>query len=429
MKRLFWELCLRLRAWHGLAGQFLADRSGNFAIIFGVSLMPLMFLTGITVDYVDMMREQSRLQETSDATALYSVKQLEKAGFGKTAVTDIAEDVKDANFDIAGDVALELDTATKKLTVSLTKRYDPAFLSIWRSAPLMIHAFTEVTYSRTLGGAKCFVSLNNTGKGVLSLNGNAAVVAPSCNLHVNSSSSDAVDLNGGGTEIRSAENCFVGGVQSGLDRIDPPPLPTCHQIPNPFVDLPLPDIGPCDYWNAKYQGKSPITVQPGTYCGGLAFGAGAEVTLAPGLYIIKDGALRTTGSVSMRGDGVTFFFTGNDVELDFSGTTTFHLTAMTTGELKGFVVFFDPRADLSQTSQFTGTPGTYFEGILYFAEQDVTVSGDAEVNTASPLSVLIANTITLNGNGSIHFNVDQPNTYIELPDVLYDKTILTYISK
>jgi hypothetical protein len=302
--------------------------------------------------------------------------------------------------------------------------------------PVDIGVLAEVAYSQVYEGAKCFMALSETGKGVLNLNGNAIIDARNCGVHVNSESDDAVDLNGNGTEINSASNCFVGGIQSGGARIFPPPEETCYILPDPFEDHAVPTHSEnCGYTDFSVNGNRTLTIQPGVYCGGISIGSGANVTFSKGLYVIKDGEFKTTGNATLTGNGVAFYFIGDDVALNFSGGTTFHFVAMNkaeaqsagASELAGFIVFFDPTADMSQTSAFSGNSNTYFEGVLYFGRRDITINGEGEINTGSPFASVVANTITLNGNGLIYLQVKEGYTDLPIPDELYEKIVTPYL--
>ena len=54
----------------GLTRSFIKDKGGNFAIIFGLSLVPLMGLAGAAVDYSRILKAEDRLQSAADAAAL-----------------------------------------------------------------------------------------------------------------------------------------------------------------------------------------------------------------------------------------------------------------------------------------------------------------------------------------------------------------------
>jgi hypothetical protein len=407
-----------------LLRRFLSDRSGNFAMTFGLTAFPVMVTMGLAIDYSIIQRERWRLQETAESSALYAVKELEKAGVTENDLQRTGEDVAFANLMLDGKAEFELDKSSRTIRVDMSRLYQPTFLALVHPDLVTIAVVSEVLYSIKYKGMKCFMSLSETGRGVLNLNGNAIIDAEDCAVQVNSSSDYAVDLNGNGTWIRSANNCFVGGVESGLNRIYPPPEPECGVMQDPFDEWETPVVGACNFNDFRVSGNRAATLQPGVYCGGISIGSGASVTLSPGVYIIKDGEFKTTGSVTMVGNGVTFFFTGEDVALNFSGGTTFNLTAHDEGPLAGFLVFFAVEADKKLASAFSGNSSTYFEGILYFGRRDVTVNGEGDVNTGSPYSALIADTVTLNGNAQINFKVDEDATVLPVPDELYNKAIV-----
>jgi hypothetical protein len=421
-----------------LIRRFLKDQSGNFAMTFGLTILPIMFVAGLALDYSAIQRERWRMQETADSAALYAAKELEKAGVEEADLVTTGREVIDANFMIDGDLGYDMDTQANAIRVTLAKVYDPTFLALMDPGPINLGVLAEVRYEQINKGAKCFMALSETGTGMLNLNGNALINAKNCDVHVNSDSVKAVDLNGNGTSIKAASNCFHGNVESGYERIQPPPVTgdACPVLPDPFDSVVTPTVGPCDYTDYKVHSNKTVTLSPGVYCGGLDVSSGAKVTFSPGLYIIKDGGFKTTGSVNMTGIGVTFYFVGDDVELDFSGGTTFHFVAMTKDQanndqdqLAGFVVFFDVDADYSETNAFSGNSNTYFEGILYFGRREVKINGEGEVNSGSPLSVLVANNIVLDGNATINFNIDPANTDLTIPQQLYQKTITVYLTR
>ena len=131
----------------------------------------------------------------------------------------------------------------------------------------------------------------------------------------------------------------------------------------------------------------------------------------------------------MTGDGVTFYFTGEDVRLNINGGANFDFTAMSTGKLTGFIFYFDPNSPISQVaSEFSGNSDTYFEGILYFGNHDVDINGEGAVNTTSPFSIMVADTIKMNGDATITFNVDVTKTDLIPPPELYYRHVSARIT-
>ena len=407
--------------------KFLSNKSGNVAIIFSVSLFPALFTIGATVDYSELSRVKARLQETADSAALYAIKGLRDGGYDEEDIDTLAYDNVMSNYDIeTSKVEIELDVNADTLSVDLETIYKPAFLKALHYNEIKITAFTEVEYEVVTEAVKCFVALDKSASNALNLVGNSVVGANGCAVHVNSASEDAVDLSGN-SSINAEEICIVGDVDSGLNRISPPPR-DCAAVSDPFDNVTLPEIGSCDHYD--FQKNNNGTLYPGVYCGGITIGGSADVKFQPGLYTIKDGMFSVTGTSILTGDGVSFFLTGDDIGLNFGGSTNFNFTAMSSEELAGFIFYFDPNSDISQAaSQFSGDSSTYFEGIFYFGKHQVEINGNGAVNADSPFSIIVADTIKINGNASVTFNVDEANTDLEIPGQLYYRNVTARIVK
>ena len=133
---------------------------------FGASIIPVMFMAGMAIDYSDIVRERSRLQETADSSALYAVKELEKPGFSENDLQLVAEKVIESNFDIDGEVSavVELDKVANLLTVSAVKPYTPAFLQLMRPGPVHMHVSATVDYGEVIEGLSCILTLRKNGR-------------------------------------------------------------------------------------------------------------------------------------------------------------------------------------------------------------------------------------------------------------------------
>src|SRR5271165_1823487 len=53
--------------------RFVADREGNVAIIFALSLIPVVFLTGMAMDYSTAEQKKAELDAAADAAAIAAV--------------------------------------------------------------------------------------------------------------------------------------------------------------------------------------------------------------------------------------------------------------------------------------------------------------------------------------------------------------------
>jgi hypothetical protein len=112
-------------------------------------------------------------------------------------------------------------------------------------------------------------------------------------------------------------------------------------VPDPLRSRSTPGIGGCNHL-AKIVIGAAETLQPGVYCGGLIITLNANVTLAPGIFIIKDGPLIVNYGASLSGTNVAIFLTGILSNLTFDVHSTISLTAAKDGLLAGILIFDDP---------------------------------------------------------------------------------------
>ena len=200
---------------------------------------------------------------------------------------------------------------------------------------------------------------------------------------------------------------------------------TCVQRSDPFASkTDLPAVGGCTFTNYSVSGNKNLTLSPGTYCGGLQFSGQVNVTFNPGVYIIKDGPLQASAGASFVGNGVAFFLTGAGAAVNLSGQAGLRLTAPTDGKLAGFVFYLDqngPSGIPATSSQLSGSSDLYVEGIVYLPKQLLTVTGNAEMDAPSPYTSFIADTIELNGNGTLVINNNPASTAVFIPPELQVK--------
>jgi hypothetical protein len=60
----------------------------------------------------------------------------------------------------------------------------------------------------------------------------------------------------------------------------------------------------------------------------------------------------------------------------------------------------------------------FFEGVAYFPQQALTLSGGSQAHSAAPYTSYIADTITINGNGTLVINSDPTQTAVPIPSAL-----------
>lgn len=393
--------------------------------LFVFSLIPVLSLVGVAVDYTRVTDVRTSLQTSLDAALLAGAQD------GSTNWSNVAANYFNANVH-AGGASVATPTfalnANRAYTGSASATVPMTFGRLLGVSSVNVGTQGVAAMTSSSGNYYCVMALNPTAQAALQLTGNSSITirAPKCVLQVNSKSLSAVTMNGNST-IQAIENCFVGGLQKvGNATIQPAPDAQCKAIPDPFASYPRPAFGQCDFTNFKLSGNKTATLQPGVYCGGMEFNGPVNVTFTPGLYVVKDGVITETGG-TFTGNGVTFFLTGAGASVQMSGQADWHLVAPAAGGagMPGFAIFLDqngPSGLPASSSQLSGQAELYFEGIVYLPGQAVSVTGNAQEFAPSPYTSYIGDTLSFVGNAELIINNDTSLTALPIPTALYVQT-------
>lgn len=267
---------------------------------------------------------------------------------------------------------------------------------------------------------RCLWALNPTDTS-LQMTGSGGVIGSNCVTQVNSSNTKAVSLTGS-SDIQAVKNCFVGGVsKTGKSSVSPAPLTNCQVALDPFASITKPTVPTtCDFTNYTHSGSAAVTLNPGTYCGGMKFSGSNKITFNPGIYILKNGSFTVSGSEQLTGTGVSFFLTGTNAGLVVSGSGSWHFSATKTGLLKGFVVYLDGSSTgIAASSQFSGSSDFYLEGVTYLPKQTMQFSGSNKTSASSPFTSFVADKFMMSGSGSFTLNGNTAQSTVPVPEGLY----------
>jgi hypothetical protein len=160
--------------------------------------------------------------------------------------------------------------------------------------------------------------------------------------------------------------------------------------PDPLASLPVPAKG-----TQQTQPSSGGTFQPGYYPDGITVGG----TLSPGIYYVDNG-ITLKGNDALSGTGVMIYMASGGISLN--GNTTIDISAPTSGTYAG-ISYFEARTNSSPV-ELRGTTGFTDTGTLYFPAGSVTLRGTPN----SYGNQLIANTLTIAGDGAINYDGRNP---------------------
>jgi hypothetical protein len=262
----------------------------------------------------------------------------------------------------------------------------------------------------------CLLALDETADAAFSAMGTVDIISEECGIAVNSDSDTAFDLTG--FVNVDVDNISITGDYDVGNNV------TLHynslktktsRKKDPYKDLEVEDHGVCSS-SAISKGNSytkNVTLNPGTFCGGINISGNSTVRFNPGVYYIDGGDFKVTGGGALIGEGVTFILTnsntskGNWANLNISGGRNISFSAPGEGEeMAGLVFFQDRNAPTTNTrNSLTGTSSLDIDGAMYFPTRGIDFGGTQDTGT-EVCTRLIAKNIRLHGTPALGDNCE-----------------------
>lgn len=397
---------------------FVRCRRGNFAISFAILIPVLMGLTGAVVDFAVFQRQQADMQQAADVAALSAAKEMAIDTWSPTVASAVAKSYVDGNLggidpssSTQYSVSTAVDKAAGKVKVNIDMdQYQYFVLGYFLKSP-QIHVSSTATAS---GEAPvCVIGLDAVAARTIAINDSAAVIAPACASYSNSTAPQGIEVNAGAV-LQTAATCSSGGFSGGSGSFLPVPTADCPSLGDPLADRIQPVIGACDYTSYKAPQYVATTLNPGVYCNGLLVDNSANVLLKPGIYIIKGGTLSTKNSGTLKGTGVTLFFTGGDGHMVFDGTTTVSLSAPETGPTAGLLVMQD-RAMGLQDFEISSKYAAELLGTIYLPNGRFLVKAKNKIAESSAFTIIVARFIDISDKSKMYVNANYNLTKVPVP--------------
>lgn len=242
------------------------------------------------------------------------------------------------------------------------------------------------------------------GSQALELNSNATINVQGCEIYVNSTSSSALYTDSNAAVIDADRVCVRGNTKKKSNSsINPSPDNGCTGPSDPYASRSAPSYGGCDYNGMSIDSKTK-TLQPGVYCDGLEIKGNANITFAPGEYIIKGKKFFVDSNSSIQGTDVGFYLTGKDAVVEFNSNSQIDLSAPTSGDMKG-MIFFQDRAYGGQ-HKWDSNNVSNLNGAIYFPSGELEMNSNTEINTPSTCTQIIAYRILFDSNSGLDMGAD-----------------------
>jgi len=400
--------------------KFVADEGGD-ALIFVMGMMiVLLGFVGLATDAGMLAVRYRTAQNVVDSAALGAAQQISAGSDLSTASTIANEIAQNSGISTSNLTITYLDSTGHQTSdvgevfyvrASIAETFQTLMLQVLGIKTDSVQANSTAGVAVTLPCVLCLIGYSNGVELDLTGNGNANV--SNGGVIINSSGNNAATATGNGHLIAPTIG-VVGGVStSGNGYFQPYPTKV-RPIPDPLAALPVPSFSGTNYGSVS----GSKTLSPGIY-NNITVGSNGTMNLQPGTYIIT-GSMSATGNGSFKGSGVTLYFTCGSINpqacsstgqqggsLSLTGNGSFQITAPTSGDYAGMVIFYD--RNNTNTLRLTGNGSDQLTGSIYGKSATATLTGNGGIFQVN--SLIVVDSAYLTGNGSIGIDYSKSLNY------------------
>lgn len=381
--------------------KFLRSDEGNLALVFAIAAVPVMLAVAGGVDFVSANNKAAKLQDALD-TAAIAVATRYYSGMSPEELESVGREFFLSNVDVIYTHADEFDyVAGFKAEAKTIAQEDHILVRSSVSHKGMIGSMTWKAERESLvriapGEPACVLALDRRASSAIKIQGSAEIEMKGCRLASNSGASDAISR-GGSARITAECVSAVGGT-SGLDGISYAQLecgkPWENQYPvhDPLANLyPPSDISGCK----SVPGGAKKTLSPGLYCNETFSG---DITLEPGIYVLRGGEVKLGGNGSLIGHGVTIFLL-EDAEFRINANQVVQLSPPDTGDYAG-ITLYQERGNTSPLV-VNGGAASEITGFVYAPSAHVFHAGNSTNTAVGKCLRIVGNTVEMTGNSGV----------------------------
>ena len=385
------------------------------ALSFAVLAPMLVGVAGGALDVGAFVTHKGELQAAADAAALAAAKEAGLSGWSETSAGAVVESYLDTNLRTTSNgvfsALVDVDPVSKQVSVTLEQDHRAYFLvGYFQGSPqIRVKATAQAANNSNI----CVIGLHGSDAATVSLNTNAVLSAPKCAVYSNSVNQTGLQSTGNALLVSDLA-CTSGGYQGATKNFNEMPLTDCPAVSDPLASRPHPVYGACKEKDAVYTAYTG-ELSPGVYCGGLTIRASSNVTLKPGIYVIKDGPLLVQSSSQVDAQGVGLYFTGTDAYFSFESSSIVNIEAPTTGPMAGLIAFQDrtsPEADFVITSN----KARNLLGTVYLPMGNLIIDANNKVADASAYTAIVVRRLRLSKGPNLVLNTDYNLTPVPVPD-------------
>lgn len=378
--------------------------------LLAVGIVALFAMAGLALDAGQVYVARTQIQHAADAAALAAAQEFQKSGGAN--VEAVARSTATANGFTDGINNITVMVSPNPSGYPVNSGY--VQVTIAQTLPTSLSAVIGiqalVPSGSAVGGPSPYtmpcllLRPNPINQIAVDLGGSSSLVGAGCSFIVRSTHAKAISTtNNNGVSASSVVLATGGGWQGSVTPTPSFATQDGNVFNDPFASMPAPALSTC---------KTPlptVNFQPDTpggtvtYCSDVNINASA--TFQPGIYIFTR-ALKLSGSASLTGAGVLFYFQGPNSSINMVGTGALSLSAATSGTYKGILIWQD-KVNTTKV-QLKGGSSMDLSGNLYFPSAAVELSGGS---SSSTIGLVVASKVSTSGGSSINLRNTFPTNF------------------
>lgn len=387
------------------ARSLIRDQKGNVALIAAATLPMLLGAAGLAVDTLQLSVAKRQLQRAADSGAIAAASAMaqqadpEAAALQNIAMYDKIDMTTTPHVDdnpASGTYAGQPDVVLVRLE---TVRAAP-FMTFFTNADPTIVA--EAAARVDEGGQFCLISLYDGTETGIAATGNATLNL-GCGMATNARGPSAVTAQGS-ADVSASPIAAMGDIPESSRFADGTELqPFSAEQQDPLAHVPDPPPNFCSNPLGKMDVKPNKTknFSPGCYS---SIDLKGTANLASGVYYVNGGDVSFGSQANATGTGVTIVMTGpngNAGDISFNGGASLNLTAPSSGDHQGVVLYRDRRAPTIDV-KFNGGADLALQGALYLPTVDLDMLGG--FNLDADCLQIIARKMSFKGSADLRNN-------------------------
>jgi Flp pilus assembly protein TadG len=396
----------------GLA-RFLRSTSGSTGVMLALSLPALMGCVGVASDFAIYNMKLEKLQAAADEAAIAGAKEFSVATSSKSTISAAAKNFALSSYGATVSIGVDtkVDTGKRTVTVDLNEYWSPFFAHFVGAqvTPVVAHA----TASAAGRGNLCVLLLDPASSKTGFVDSSSKISANGCDIYSNSAASDGIFV-GSSAVVSDNSTCSVGGV-SNSGTITPAPTTDCPVVEDPLASRAAPKFAGCDFVD-YVAAKGKVTLNPGTYCGGITVAGKADATFSPGTYVIKDGEFVLSGKSSIVGNHVGFYLVGAASVINFTGNTIVNMTGADSGAMSGLLFFEDRSAPMGREHRINSNFAANLTGTIYLPRGNLLIDPNSKVGESSAYTAIVAQKLFVKFGPELILNSNYNLTDVPVPD-------------